>query len=91
MRGSELLAIREDLGLNRDEMAVELGYRGNERNNTDLMRAYEEGRKQIPLTVARLAWVIGENYNARDLPEWPEWEGYDEPLGHPINYEREAK
>ena len=86
MKGSEFRQIREDLGLTPNEFAIELGYRGNELNNDRLIDRYENGTRQIPLTVASLAWLIREwsdlsaiitgNPNI-ELPVWPEWEGYE--------------
>lgn len=86
MKGEEFRQIRKELGLTPNELAIELGYRGNERNNDALIDRYENGSKQIPLTVASLAWLIRQwvdaiciitGNNDIELPEWPEWEGYD--------------
>ncbi len=86
MKGSEFRKIREELGLTPNEFAIELGYRGNDRNNDALIDRYENGSKQIPLTVASLAWlirewvVLGKSIGVEEgglLPNWPEWEGYE--------------
>ena len=86
MKGPELRKIREELGLTRSELAIELGYRGTERNNEMLIRKYEHDNRQIPLTVASLAWLIREYVDlvgvvtgneGIELPDWPEWEGYE--------------
>jgi len=86
VKGPEFRKIREELGLTRNEFAIELGYRGNERNNSTLIERYEHDRKQIPLTVASLAWLIREYVDlvgtatgneGIELPDWPEWEGYE--------------
>ena len=86
MKGSEFREIRESLGLTPNEFAIELGYRGNERNNDALIGKYENGTRQIPLTVASLAWLIRDwvallraatGSTDIELPDWPEWEGYE--------------
>lgn len=85
MKGEEFRQIRKELGLTPNELAIELGYRGNERNNDALIDRYENGSKQIPLTVASLAWLIARYFELEgELPEWPEWEGYDLEL-KPLN------
>lgn len=93
MKGHELRRIREELGLSPNQFALELGYRGNPRNNDALIDRYENGSKQIPLTVASLAWLIlewvrvGRSLNVEEsalLPQWPEWEGYELEL-KPLN------
>lgn len=78
MKGPEFRKIRKELGLTRGEFAIELGYRGNDRNNGLLLRKYEHDVRQIPLTVASLAWLIRQWFEiCGELPEWPEWEGYE--------------
>lgn len=93
MKGPEFRKIREELGLTPNEFALELGYRGNERNNDALIDRYENGSKQIPLTVASLAWLIREwsdlvavasGSSIVELPDWPQWEGYELEL-KPLN------
>jgi hypothetical protein len=94
MRGEELrrIARKLDGGLSKNELARELGYRGNPRNNSDLINAYYQNRKQIPLTVASLAWLIEQWFDMTgETPDWPDWEGYDEQKGPPLNFERDAK
>ena len=81
MKGKEFFEIRKKLGLTADEFAQHLGYRGNRRNNKVLMSRYEKDSRQIPLTVASLAWLMGQYFEiAAALPDWPEWEGYEEEL-----------
>lgn len=90
MKGDKFREIRVKLGLYPHEFAVELGYRGGKRSNEGLIRAYEENRKQIPLTVASLAWLLEQWFeNFGDLPEWPIWDGYEIAVGPPLNYEDE--
>src|SRR5882724_11079991 len=93
VKGPEFRQIREELGLTPNEFAIELGYRGNERNNDALIDRYENGSRQIPLTVASLAWLILEwvvlaraytGHKDIELPDWPEWEGYELEL-KPLN------
>jgi transcriptional regulator with XRE-family HTH domain len=78
MMGAQFRSIRKKLGITKNQFAIELGYRGNDRNNCMLIKRYEQGRKQIPLTVASLAWLIEFVFDqSGKLPDWPEWEGYD--------------
>lgn len=59
MDGNEFRAIRERLGLSKNQFAQELGYTGSSHNNTTLIDRYETGRgRQIPLYIARLAWLL---------------------------------
>jgi len=90
MDGIEFRAIRNQLGLNRDQFARLIGYTGNTTNNKTQMRRYENGDRQIPLYIARLAWLIGRLDAYRLAPEhglkidkdqsgmiaWPYWSGY---------------
>ena len=65
---SELRRIREKLGLSRDEMAIELGYEGTPEGNTNTMRRFETGRRGLPLTLAKLVFMI----DTFGLPDtWP--------------------
>ena len=69
---SELKRIRQKLGLNRDEMAIELGYEGTSRGNKNTMRRFESGERALPLTLAKLVWLIGKWSECfGNLPEWP--------------------
>lgn len=60
MQGKEMRAIRERLGMTELQLARALGYTGTDRNDDTRIREYERGKKQIPLYVARLVWLIGE-------------------------------
>jgi transcriptional regulator with XRE-family HTH domain len=87
VNGSELYRIRKFLNLTPDAFAMQLGYRGNSRNNSTLITKYEKGLKQIPLTVASLAWLLEQWVILNDaigygdaLPTWPEWPGYEKEL-----------
>lgn len=88
MDGNEFKAIRERLGLSKNQFAQELGYTGSSHNNTTLIDRYETGRgRPIPLYIARLAWLIDristytdvssavpvEYRGSRILPMWPKW------------------
>lgn len=78
VKGQEFSDARRRLGLSKDQMALELGYRGSRRNNIALMMRYENDSKQIPLTVASLAWLlVGYFELTGQIPEWPDWPGYD--------------
>lgn len=96
MNGSEFAKIRNQLGFTAAEghgeadFARLLGYTGSFRNRADQIRKFESGRKQIPLYIARLAWLLGEIDTECDLNpsgwpdyvndvgkvEFPEWDGY---------------
>jgi len=91
MKGAELKRIRERLELSEDEFALELGYRGTARNNNTLINRYENDRKQIPLTVASLAWLIDQYFHLTlSMPDWPEWPGYERDL-EPINPDKDHR
>jgi DNA-binding transcriptional regulator YiaG len=65
---SELRRIRQKLGLSRDEFAIELGYEGTSEGNTNTMRRFETGRRGLPLTLAKLIFMI----DVHGLPDtWP--------------------
>lgn len=77
MKGAEFRAIRCKLKLGEDEFALQLGYRGSRRNNRALLMRYERDSRQIPLTVASLAWLLEQYFDLTgELPVWPEWSGY---------------
>ena len=87
MQGSELKRIREGLGLDRVQFARLLGYTGTDRNDETRIRRYENqsDQYQIPLYIARLAWLIGCVIHAGHISprslrggiDWPRWPGYD--------------
>ena len=89
MNGREMYEIRQRLGLTRLELAREIGYTGTDRNDTTLIRRYENGQKQIPLYIARLLWLMGDILSGDGEPklricpqagvlvQWPEWPGYE--------------
>ncbi len=90
MDGVEFRTIREQLNLNRNQFARLLGYTGNSTNNVTQIKRYETGDRQIPLYIARLAWLIARLDTYRLAPEqglkigkdqfgqiaWPYWPGY---------------
>lgn len=80
------------LELSKSKFARAIGFTGTDRNNTAKIREFENGRKQIPLYIARLVWLIGEIAAgvAEEPPDlwpsmvdedgkiiWPDWPGYD--------------
>lgn len=84
--------IRRRLGLTELQLAREIGYTGTDRNDDTRIREYERGKKQIPLYIARLVWLLGclRQEVESDPPElwpsvvsedgkvdWPEWPGYE--------------
>jgi transcriptional regulator with XRE-family HTH domain len=60
MNGLEMKAIRERLGMTREQFARAIGYTGTDRNNVTRVRKYEHGAVQIPLYIARLVWLTGQ-------------------------------
>lgn len=83
MKGIEFRAIRKRLGLSKNQFAGQLGYTGNSHNNTTQIERFERDRKQIPLYIARLAWLMDQVITARvprtndEMIDWPQWEGYE--------------
>jgi transcriptional regulator with XRE-family HTH domain len=77
MRGSELSAIRTRLRMSEARFAQLLGYTGKPKNNQNRIMEYERGKKQIPLYIARLAWLIDAWIDAFGSVNFPSWEGYD--------------
>lgn len=79
MTGSELTKIRQQLDMTRLQFARLLGYTGTDRNDIMRLRKYEKDKKQIPLYIARLAWLIGEFCDDTDgyTPVFPAWPGYE--------------
>ena len=70
MSPAEFKAIRKRLKLSLDLFAIELGYEGNRNSNIKTMRRFEKGERGIPLTLGKLAWLLGE----RGLPDsWPSY------------------
>jgi len=68
MSKAEFRRIRQKLGLSLDEFAIELGYEGSRRTNNNTIRSYEDGRKPIPLRIAKLAYM----FDIHGLPDsWP--------------------
>ena len=78
MTGPEMKAIREKMGLERLEFARLVGYTGIDRNVLSSMKKMERGQKQIPLTIARLVWLLSAHQRRTGiLPEFPGWPGYN--------------
>jgi transcriptional regulator with XRE-family HTH domain len=84
MKPHEFRAIRNNLGLSEARFAELLGYTGLPRNNQTRIREYERGKKQVPLYIARLAWLCEQLAENRpiDLDKegvivFPSWPGYD--------------
>jgi transcriptional regulator with XRE-family HTH domain len=68
MTGSELRALREELGLSASSMGIALGYSGPRSNISVTVRRLERGTRRIPPSVEKLAWMIAYY----GIP--PEWE-----------------
>lgn len=73
MNGFEFRSIRRRLDLTEADFAKELGYTGKGKNRINLIRDFEGGSKQIPLYIARLAWLIAKTPGKIN---WPFWPGY---------------
>ena len=59
LRSQELKNIRKRLGMDRLPFARMIGYTGTDRNDVMRVKQYEE-KKQVPLYIARLVWLIVE-------------------------------
>jgi len=69
MPKEQFKAIRRKLGLSLDQFAIELGYEGSRQGNNKTMRRFEGGKRGIPLTLAKLVWLL----DVHGLPDsWPE-------------------
>lgn len=80
MQGRELRELRRNLGdMDALTFARAIGYTGTDRNDTMRIRSYERGTKQIPLYIARSAWMLKMWWLTHQytLPKFPEWTGYD--------------
>lgn len=72
--GDEFKEARKALGMDKAAYARHLGYTGTDRNNEKLIRDYEQGRKPVPLYIARLAWLLAEiaaDLNELTPDDWP--------------------
>lgn len=86
-------AVRAQLGMTELQFARLIGYTGTDRNDDMRIREYERGKKQIPLYIARLVWLVGVVMSeAEEMPpemlsaclnddgsaiDWPDWSGYE--------------
>ncbi len=79
MNGAEMKQIRQRLGMSELQLARAIGYTGTDRNDNTRIREYERDKKQIPLYIARLVWLIDLTIGDRISAGigWPEWPGYD--------------
>ncbi len=77
MKGQEMRHLRQEMKLDRLGFARAIGYTGTDRNDVTRVRVYETDKKQIPLYIARLVWLLAENRRMMGaLPAWPAWPGY---------------
>jgi transcriptional regulator with XRE-family HTH domain len=67
MQGSQLKAIRRQLGLTTRELGAAIGYEGSPNTISVTIRRYEAGMRPIPPWIARLVLYMGE-YGVP--PEW---------------------
>lgn len=78
MKGQDLKNLRQRMGLERLQFARMLGYTGTDRNDITRIRSYENGKKQVPLYIARLVWLLAAHHRRiRAFPEFPAWPGYE--------------
>jgi transcriptional regulator with XRE-family HTH domain len=78
MLGTDLREIRRLLRLDRLAFARLLGYTGTDRNDIMRVRKYENNRQQIPLYIARAAWMLAVWFRRTgELPPFPDWQGYN--------------
>lgn len=93
MQAEEMKRIRKSLGMERIAFARLIGYTGTDRNSENRISAFENGRTQIPLYIARLVWLIdqirtkvihadydgieGFDLDQSRAPIFPEWPGYE--------------
>lgn len=77
MTPQELKNLRKRLGLERLTFARMIGYTGSDRNDVTRVKRLEE-KGQVPLYIARLAWLI-DAYHRRTgkFPTFPDWPGYE--------------
>lgn len=76
MDGQEMRRIRHKHGLTKHQWGLLMGYTGNENTNSSLVKRYEQGRRPIPLYIARLVFLL-DQYPAGALPTFPDWPGYE--------------
>lgn len=72
MHGSEMLAVRNKLNMARKDFGLLLGYGGDFDQIFKTIKRYEEDRRPIPPTIARLVYLVGLYFDgAGRAPEWP--------------------
>jgi len=78
MKSSDFKNIRKRFGMEQLQFARLIGYTGTDRNCIDLIRKYENGKKQVPLYIARHVWLIERFRDLnRFMPQFPDWPGYE--------------
>ena len=75
LTGEELRSVREGLGLSAGQMSRVLGYAGDARAGATAIENYEAGVRPIPLSLSRLAIMLGQ----LGVPET-----WDEPIQTPV-------
>lgn len=61
MTGEEFRSIRKKLGLTLNQWGHALGYQGNRNTVQVAVRRYEDGTRDIPPWIARLATMLGRH------------------------------
>lgn len=78
MRGIELKRTRQRMNLDRVQFAELIGYTGTPKHNADRVRSYENGKRQIPLYIAKAVWLLAAHWRRTgEFPKYPDWPGYD--------------
>lgn len=63
--------------MDRLQFARVIGYTGTDRNDMMRVRRHENGQ-QVPLYLARLAWlIVAWVRRTGELPPFPAWPGYE--------------
>jgi len=77
MKAQEFKNLRKHLGLERLTLARLFGYTGTDRNDVTRIKQYE-GKKQVPLHMARYLWLLVEYRRITGkFPTFPDWGGYE--------------
>jgi len=78
MNGAELKRLRLAMRLDELQVGRAIGYTGTDRNVINRIREFERDKKQVPLYIARLVWLMGRFFaKTGGLPKFPAWPGYE--------------
>lgn len=77
VKSQQFKNLRKQLGLERLTLARLIGYTGTDRNDVMRIRGFE-GKKQVPLHIARYLWLLVEYRRITGkFPTFPDWPGYE--------------